>query len=161
MKKNLYDEIKRKKPFSVFDILVYAAIVFIIVGFFLIFIVFRSNDSSDGFKIYVNEKEIFVFYYDTCEYEIKEFDGKIEINVFEEKTFSVLLYPFGNKDFNLISVDAKEKTVKVVDANCSNRKDCDFTPEIKDGAGAIYCVPHALKILPIKSEYKPIRTGGL
>ena len=162
MKKNLYDDVKQRKPFVLIDIAVYAAIVLTVVGFFLAFIIFPKNENSDGFKVFVDEKEIFVFYYDTCDYETKEYGGKIEMQTVEDKkTYVVRIFPRGDQEFNLLYVNAEEKTVKITDANCSNRKDCVYTPEIKSGSGAIYCMPHKLKVLPIKSDYRPIRTGGL
>lgn len=159
---NIYDNVKKRKPFVIYDIVVYAAIVIVSVAFFLGIIVFPANDIAGGFKIVVDEKEIFVFYYADCRYEIKDFDGQITVNLTDgEKKFTVNVLFFESGEHNTLSVNAEEKTVEVVDADCSARKDCVYTPAIKNGSGAIYCMPHKLKILPLRTDYRPIQTGGL
>lgn len=96
------------------------------------------------------------------------YDGKLSI---KDNTYNDLIVLDGDTitiyldktktHFNKIEVDQKQRTAKVIDANCSTSKDCTYTPSLK-GNSAIVCVPHKLKIVSIgKTEATPPVTGGV
>lgn len=161
MKGNIYDKVKNGKTFAAFDLLVYALVILICAGLFLGFVIIPKHDSGNGFIVYYKDEKIFSFYYDDLKYDVEEFDGSVNVeNTDPEKgLYTITVFMGGEKNYNVLSVSAKDKTVKVAEANCSYRKDCVHTPEIKDGSGAIYCLPHGLKILPLKNEYRPVNAG--
>lgn len=161
MKENIYDKVKNGKPFAAFDLLVYALVVLICAGLFLGFVIMSKHDSGNGFTVYYKDEKIFSFYYDDLKYDLAEFDGSIKVENTdpENRLFTITVFTGGEENYNVLSVSAKDKTVKVAEANCSYRKDCVHTPEIKDGTGAIYCLPHGLKILPLKNGYVPVKAG--
>ena len=163
MSVKIYESVKKRKPFGVYDLILYATIVLIAVGLFLGFFVFKSDDGSDGFKVVIDEKEAFVFYYETCYYEIKDSVATITVEVKDDEKglYSVSVYLGDGKDYNVLSVNAEEKTVSITEADCSAKKDCVHTPAINGDSGAIYCMPHKLKVLPLKNGYRPIKTGGV
>ncbi len=56
-----------------------------------------------------------------------------------------------NGGYNVACIDTKERTVKVIEADCGKR-DCVYTAAITDSGGMIYCSPHQLRILPFDFE---------
>ena len=160
---NIYDNVKNRKPFYFYDLIIYTATLILVVGLFLGFVVFNSPENSDGFKIIVNEKEALVFYYESGAYEIKETGEAVSFTIdkAEDGIYFISVFYKDLNEHNIISVNTEEKKVKVSDADCSIRKDCVHTKEIEGDSGAIYCMPHKLKILPLKNGYRPISTGGL
>ncbi|MDY6366971.1 MAG: NusG domain II-containing protein [Clostridia bacterium] len=161
MKTNVYESVKNKKPFGIFDLIIYAAVILVCLSLFLGFVILPAKADSDGFKVLVNEKEVFVFHYSDNSYEINAFDCTVDVDdSLAPKVYTVKI-TLSNDEFNVITVHPDEKTVEVTDADCSAHKDCVHTPAIKGGSGAIYCLPHGLKVLPLKVGYVPIETGGV
>ena len=107
----------------------------------------------------VDGKEVATYLYDG-ELSIKDVSYKDLIVLGEDNTITIYLDQ-SKTHFNKIKVDKKQRTAKVIDANCSTSKDCTFTPALK-GNSAIVCVPHKLKIVAIgKTEATPPVTGGV
>ena len=161
MKNNVYAKVKNGGIFCPADLIIYFATVFFLAALFIAFIILPSNSASDGFVVSVNDKTAFVYEYSSGNYEIKDFDGKIEIDdSATESTFTFTVFS-GEDGYNVIEVSVKNKTVKVVESNCSSKKDCVYTPPLKNGSGAIFCMPHGLKILPLNAKYRNVSTGGV
>ena len=74
-------------------------------------------------------------------------------------TYKITVFTNQEKSgYNVIFIDTKERTEKVIYANCSDRKDCFHSPAIKNN-GTIYCSPHDLLIKPIAQKNSAPITG--
>lgn len=161
MKNNVYSKIKNGKAFSYADLIIYAAVFVVLAALFIAIIIIPSNTVSAGFVVSVNDKDAFIYEYQSGKYEIKDFDGKIEIGGIDtQNTFTFTVFT-GEDGYNVLEVSPKDKTVKVVESNCSSKKDCVYTPPLKNGSGAIFCMPHGVKILPLNLNYRNVSTGGV
>ena len=148
-----------QKLFRWGDVFVYAFTLLIIFSLFLAFVILPSTQKSKGFKVMVDGKEVATYLYDG-ELSIKDASYKDLIVLGEDNTITIYLDQ-SKTHFNKIQVDQKQRTAKVIDANCSTSKDCTYTPALK-GNSAIVCVPHKLKIVAIgKTEATPPVTGGV
>ncbi len=146
---------KTRKAFAKFDLMLYAVLVFLVVLLFLFFVILPKNQTSDGFKVIAYEKQVFCFYYSDKSYTISP-DADITVeNADGVYTITVKL----GEGFNVLQADTVNKTVKVIDANCSLHKDCVYTPALTGNNGGIVCVPHSLQILPITSGVTPPIVG--
>ena len=150
---------KNQKLFNWGDVFVYAFTLLIILSLFLAFVILPSTQKSKGFKVMVDGKEVATYLYDG---ELSIVDSAYQdlIVLGEDNTITVYLDQ-SKTHFNKIQIDQKQRTAKVIDANCSTSKDCTYTPWLK-GNSAIVCVPHKLKIVSIgKTESTPPVTGGV
>ena len=140
---------------------VYIAAIIVLTALFVFFVILPANGNGEGFVVSVNDQTAFIYDYESKKYEIKEFDGYIEMG--DADLNGTFYFTVFTKDggYNVIEVVPNEKTVRVSESNCSSKKDCVFTPAVKNGSGAIFCMPHGLKILPLKEKYRSITTGGL
>ncbi len=146
------ENIKTRKAFGKLDFILYLTLALLLFLLFLFFVILPSRSPAKGFKVTVGETIVFNFYYQDCSYDItdgydvkvKETDGVYEITV---------TTPAG---YNVIQTKPSEGYVKVVDANCSIGKDCVYTAPIKTDGGAIVCLPHDLRVLPIGGTTPPI-----
>jgi hypothetical protein len=151
--------LKKEKAFKRADILVYFALVVLIVALFVFFVFIPSGKTYDGFYISVNGKKVAVYNYGSYSPQIldNEFNDKI---VYDKSNNTITVY-FEEHGYNVIKIDERQKSAKVIDANCSVSKDCVYTPSLK-GDSAIVCVPHKLKISGlVKSTPTPPTTGGV
>ena len=55
-------------------------------------------------------------------------------------------------DYNIIEINKSARSVRITESDCSNRKDCVYSPAITNSAGLIVCSPHRLRILPADYE---------
>ena len=62
--------------------------------------------------------------------------------------YTLTIYTSNDKTgFNVIFINTKESSVKIIESTCSVSKDCVYSPAISN-SGAIYCAPHGIKIIP-------------
>ncbi len=146
---------KARKAFGKFDIMLYISLVLLVTLLFLLFAVLPKKTDGDGFKVFLGEVEVFTFNYSDGSYSVV--DGQ-NISVTEkDEVYSITVKT--EKGFNLIVADKIKKTVEVLDADCSIRKDCVHSPKIKGNDGVIVCVPHELKIMPTDGGFIPPIAG--
>lgn len=148
------------KPFRPLDIVVYSVVLLLVFLLFLFFIILPKTDATKGFTISLDGQKILEFEFDKGITKTHEFIGKIETI---EKDNETIIKVFVNSDyteFNEIKVSLLDKTVDVIESNCSSRKDCVHSPKIDENGGIIACMPHGLKIVSFGSEYIPLSTGG-
>lgn len=159
MKKNLFEDIKISKPFKPFDAIIYLLIIVFIALTFFFFFYLNKPTSNAGFKVLLSGKEILTFQYDNKELNVLE-----TVNYKTENSkggITITLYIDANSsEYNVLSVNYEERSVKITDANCSNSKDCTFFPPISNDNGSIICLPHKLTVLPINGGYVSPIAGG-
>ena len=155
LKKEVVQFIKSNKPFRIYDIIVYAGVLIVLLALFLAFLL-PSGASSNGFEVLLGGERVLSYEYSSDNLTVLEkFNNSVTIN----DDGSITIYTSTDKSaFNTISINKEEKTVKVIDANCSIKKDCVHTPELKGESGAIICLPHGLKIISL-SGYVPPSVG--
>jgi hypothetical protein len=150
--------VRVNKPFTAWDIPVYALTVIAVFLLLLFFVILPSPTQNEGFSLFVNGKKVVDFDYSKNEivFQDANFDGQIEF----DQTSNTITVRQG-EHFNVVKFNSKDKSVKVIDANCSISKDCVHTPELKNGS-AIVCAPHKLKITALgESLSSPPVTGGV
>ena len=146
---------KERKAFGKWDIIIYTLSALTVFALFLFFVILPSSAKSDGFKIVIGDTEVFTFRYSDQVYTVK--DG-FDITVDTDGDFYTITVKTEN-GFNLIRADANEKSVRVLDADCSVGKDCAHSLPLSGDTGAIICVPHDLRVLPLKGGFTPPIAG--
>ena len=141
------DEVRADKGFRLWDILVYGVLALIITAIFLSVFLTRDRGKLEGFQVYAGNEIVYSYSFDDGE--IRRGEGVEAEDT--ERGFKLTVRTDGG-GINVITVDSKNRKVEVTEANCSNRKDCVHTPAIADNSGFIYCLPHAVRILPLNPE---------
>lgn len=149
-------ETKKRTFFTKRDVAVYIILAVVIATLFAAFVIFPRKTESKGFCAYAEGKLLFTYYYESDKTVVTEY-GK---NRTERSGDKIYIYcDEARSGFNELTVDRENKTVKVTDSDCSKTRDCVYEPALKNG-GAIYCVPHKLKITSINGgESVPPITG--
>ena len=150
MSQKKIEQVKKTKYFRLWDILVYGIILLIIASLFLVVFLTGDKTSANGFTIRQANKVVFTYYFDTDSYEYNLTDGVIKIDSQDESSLNFTVYTRDKSGFNKIKVDKVNNSVEVVDADCSLlRKDCVYTPALKDNSSVISCLPHEMYIEPL------------
>jgi hypothetical protein len=159
-KNSIYNDVKNGKPYKRWDILIYLLLAVIIAVVFLSVYLFKNQKPGcTGVEFLYKDQVILVFNFDGSYEEKDGYTGTLEVEKRTDDIYHVTFYFEGNFDkFAKVKISLEEKSCDVLFSNCSNTKDCVYTPEIKDGVGAIVCVPFDFKILPINGEV-PLVTG--
>lgn len=157
-----FRQIKTSKPFKPWDLLLYCLILLLVFALFFAFVIFPADSASDstGFKIILNDKEVFVFDYTAGTFSVEpEFSDVIAVEIISDGVYSVKIYSDKSTGaFNTVLADTTARTVSVSESNCSESKECVHTPSIVNSRGVIICAPHKLKIVPV-TNYRPVVTG--
>ena len=152
------DSIRNGKPFKVWDILIYVCLAVIIAVIFLV--TFAPKSDFTGIKIIIGENVVCTHEFQNSKTEIADgYDGTIAVRKDGDKILIYAYFDDDKSDYNRIRIDTKNKVVSVDESTCSIKKDCVYTKSITDSSGVIICMPHALKILPLSSEYIPPTVG--
>lgn len=150
MSYNKIEQVRKTKYFRLWDILIYGIIALIIAALFLVVFLTSDKSPTNGFTIRQADKVVFTYYFDTdkCEYALA--DGIISIDGQDDKSLKLTVYTADKSGYNKVEVDKVNKSVKVVDADCSLlKKDCVYTPALKDNSSVISCLPHEMYIEPL------------
>lgn len=143
------EQVKNSKWFKPWDALVYGLLAAIIVALILTFVFLGKGGELDGIKISYKGEEIFTYSFSAGEYEILSEDN-IEVLEEGENRLELIFYTDGKGGYNVIEIDKKEKSVKVIESNCSLHKDCVYTRALTATRSVpILCTPHALSIAPL------------
>lgn len=155
MSKESFDCIKTGKPFRLGDLFIYGGILLIILAVFLAVLLPKKNN-SDGFVVYLEDSVVLTYEYDGDKLSVESaFVDRVTISNDE-----ITVYLDESKtEFNTFKIDKNGKSVKMTEANCSIKKDCVHSPALSGGTGAIVCMPHQLKIVPLGDGYIPPTTG--
>ncbi len=152
------EQVKKRKPFALWDLLVYGVIAAVIVILFAVFVFAADNTTITGVRI---EREGTLLYTYTFGsggevvpageglFEEQEKDGVVYVTVYQDTR---------HERYNILEINPNARTVKMHETNCSRHKDCMYMEEISTVSQVIVCVPHGLKILALnaKENYKPI-----
>lgn len=142
---------KKDRFFKIWDILIYGVILLAVAAPFLAVTFGYNRSAPGGVEVYYNNNLAFSYDFDSGEYSvllpqnIAVSDGADELEITfctdggsaEEHT-----------DYNVILIDKLARTVRVTESDCSNRRDCVYTPAITDTSDMITCTPHRLVIMP-------------
>ena len=142
---------KKDRFFKIWDILIYGVILLAVAALFLAVTFGYNRSAPGGVEVYYNNNLAFSYDFDSdvdsvlLTQNIAESDGADELEITfctdggsaEEHT-----------DYNVILIDKSARTVRVTESDCSNRRDCVYTPAITDTSGMITCTPHRLVIMP-------------
>lgn len=134
------------------DAIVYAFLLISIIALFIIFAIAPST-AANGFYVYVQDELVLTVKYG--ESPVVNNDTDKATVVIDGDDYYVY-FNAEKTDYNKITVNADG--AKITDSTCSLSRDCVYEPTIKNG-GAIYCVPHELKIVPITATATPPLTG--
>lgn len=142
-------QLKESKWLRIWDLLVYGIIAVIIVALFLVVFFTRDSAPTEGIKLSYNGVSVFEYDYVSDKYEIKSAEN-IRVDSNSEKKLELTFFTDGKSGYNKILIDKVERSVTVTDADCSTRRDCVYSPAIKDNSSVICCTPHSLTIEPLK-----------
>ena len=135
------DVIKTSKPFKKFDLSLYISVFVIIVVLFLCYNSCGKQKNISAIEISVKGEIVYTYDFSS---------GKSAVyssSVTEEKQGGLLLVTVKTEGgFNLIEIDAEERSARMRDADCSARRDCVHTKAIGRNGGAIVCVPHEVVV---------------
>ena len=147
------------KLFAKKDILVYVFLILFVLILFCTFVIpsmLSKAQSSNGFKVTIDDKTVLTHNYGTNEWNIVE-TWKNRIEIIEDEGNYLIKISFNNS-FNLIFCNEKEHYVKMKDSTCSHSADCKYLPAIYN-SGIIFCAPHNLKVSNLSSNGQPPITG--
>lgn len=144
-------QVKNSKWFRIWDLIIYGVIIAVTVALFLALHFTKDRSQADGIRILYKNKSVFEYYYSNDNYKIIEEDN-IVIEDESATKLTLTFYTDGKSGHNTVVIDKTEKSVKVTDADCSLRKDCVYTPEIRDNSGFISCSPHMMTIQPFNPK---------
>ncbi len=147
-------DLKSRKAFEKKDLILYCLLFVFILSLFLSFIILPRTSSS-GFSIFINDKTVLTHEYGKDFNVNQTYKNRITIENTDEGYYIKITFAEG---YNLIYVNEKDKYVKMQESDCPS-KNCTYMQPIKD-AGAIYCAPRDLKILPLNDKFIPPTTGG-
>lgn len=134
------EQVKSDRGFKIADLFVYGAVLLVVVALFIAVFLVRDDSPLTGIRIYIANEA--VYEYDFSEGQLSCDETRVSV---EEQAGKLILTVSAN-GYNVIEIDKSGK-VKVTSADCGKR-DCVYTPELKDKSGIIYCSPHRLKIVP-------------
>lgn len=134
-------EVKADKGFKIWDLIIYGAIIALVAVLFIVVFATRDTSPLKGIRIYVANEVVYEY-----DFENGEISRKDCVEVEDGEESLTLKVNCGNNRYNTVVI-YKSGSVKVTQANCP-KKDCVYTPEIKDNSGFIHCLSHGLKVLP-------------
>lgn len=138
------EQVKADKGFKIWDLIIYGAVIVIVAVLFITIFAVRDTSPFRGIRVvYVNDV-IYEYDFENGR-EVSRNEKYVEITENDDGKL-ILKVNTGGGDYNVIQIN-KNGSVKMIEANCG-KKDCVYTPELKDNNGIIYCSPHRLKIIP-------------
>ncbi len=158
-KQGFYNQIKSGKIFKRLDVLVFLIALMIIGGIFLgFYLINNKKPQCTGVEFVYNDEVVFTFNFDGT-YQDNGFTGTVKI---DKRTDNVYLLDFyfnqSQTEYTIVKINLEESYADVLYATCSYTQDCSKSPAIRNGEGAIICVPYNFKILPINGN-RPLVTG--
>ena len=145
------------KPFRPLDVFVYLALLIFIVALFLCLVLFNTQKSL-GFTVKLGDNVVLTYKYESSSLVIAD-DFSDFVSFDEENSLITIYTSMDKKEFNVISFDDDDFSVKVIESNCSNTKECVNSPKIL-GSGMIFCAPHDLRVIPLSTKPTTPSVGG-
>lgn len=143
---------KKKKFFSVCDLIVYVVIAVLLLSLFLGVYACNDTKNANGFKVMRGDREILSYTYGVG----LNVNRGYELNVTTDGNKITLNF---NGEYNVLAVDDENMVVKVTDASCKTG-DCISSGELSN-KGVIMCLPNGIKVLPLVEEDEGLIVGFL
>ncbi len=143
------EQVKQDKGFRLFDLIIYGVILVTVAVLFIVIFTTRNTDPLTGIKVYVNSQVAYEYEFGvtaTAQDGIKNEDLQAE----EDGDIIKITIADGN-DLNVLEIDKKAKTVKMIEANCKGRQ-CLYFPVMNDNSDFIYCSPHRVRVEPLMKK---------
>ena len=122
--------------------------IIIISVLFVLFLFAPRKSATNGFLITKHNQTVCSFNYAQKKLTVKQDYTELVTLTETDNGYLITVYTSSDKlGKNVIFVDVKNNTVKVIESTCSISKDCVHSPAISK-SGAIYCAPHGIKIIP-------------
>lgn len=154
---NRLEEVKKRKPFAIWDLLIYGILIAVILLLFGIFVFGGRGKAASGIQVTgLDGKVIYTYEYGKEKGEISK-DWKTRIEEKEEDgVLLVTIYHDDAKEkFSLLAIDSGEKTAVMRDATCP-RKDCVHSWGISSERDIIVCMSYKIKVCAFGSEREDI-----
>ncbi|MDE6274755.1 MAG: NusG domain II-containing protein [Clostridiales bacterium] len=151
------EQVKKRKPFALWDLVVYGALAALIVVLFAVFVFTADKTPLTGVKIEREGNILYTYTFGTGSEIAPAGAGLVEERS-DDNLVYVTVYRDGEKGkYNTLVIDTEKRTIKMHETNCSIHQDCMYMTEISAVNGVIICVPHGLKItaLNAKEEFRP------
>ena len=149
------EEIKNRKPFAVWDLLVYGILVAVIIILFAVF-VFGGKNTAKGIEVLYGNERIYTYEYGKGGTVSAGWEAQIEEREDGETLLVTVKTGGDGSAYNVIAIDLKNKVATMRDANCyhkgSYHKGCVHMPDITSENGVIVCVPHGLKVIAFGAQ---------
>ncbi len=145
-------QVKQGKWFRVWDLIIYGAVIALLIALFLAVFLTRDKTPANGVRLYYKGEAVCEYDYKTDKLNIIKADN-IQVEENGEELLHFTFYTDGKSGFNKVEINKKEKSVTVIDADCSLRKDCVYSPAITNNSSYISCPPHNFTIEPITRAY--------
>ena len=144
------EQVKKDRGFKLFDLIIYGAVAALVVALFLGVFLTRDTSPLSGIRIYYDNTVIY-------EYVFEESEGGANgetlradcVEDVKSEGDGVTLKISVEGGYNTVLINTAARTAEVIDADCSNRRDCVYSPALSDNSSFICCVPHKLKIEPL------------
>ena len=139
-------QVKADKGFRIWDLILYGVITVLVVVLFIVIFTTSDTGSLTGVRITVKAQVVF-------EYEFgNDSPQHVSDGVTVEKDGDKITVTIQiDDDKNVVFIDTKKNTVKMIDANCKG-KQCMYFAEMNDNSDFIYCSPHGLKVEPLYKD---------
>lgn len=145
------EEIKKRKPFALWDLLVYGILLVVILILFAVFVFGGGGEKANGIEVTVDGETIYTYTFGEGGASAEGWSSRIEERVEDETVFVKIFFGEEKQEYNEIKIDPANRTAVMNDANCSRGKDC-MLMQISDESGVIICLPHKLKICALGGE---------
>ncbi len=147
-------EVKARKPFSPWDLILYVPLAALTVLLFVWFAL-PPRGKIEGIELCYREEVVYRYSFAEGGKAATGWEEKISLK--EEGDYAVITLYLGNdgREFNQITVDLKGRTAKMTDSDCDGfawRRECVASGEISTGKGIIVCMPHRLQVRAIGGE---------
>ena len=149
--------ISKNKVFEIKDLFIYGfLLLFILILFLCTF--FSCKTSNNGFTVTINGTNIITHEYGKNFEVSKEWTNKVTISQTQDGYLIKILSQDGG--FNTLLCNDKNNSVKMLDSDCPSGN-CKYMGELTN-AGAIYCAPRDLKIVPLinNGDLPPVIGGA-
>lgn len=144
----IFNQVKKDRGFKPSDLIIYVVVLILIgTSFWLSYALFPTNEMH-GFEVLYKNVRVFLYDFERDEYKIEDSDC-IQVLDSNDEELTVKFSVYDGDGYNLIYVKKTKRSVSVIEADCSTRKDCVFAAAITNCSQTIICTPHDLIILPI------------
>lgn len=141
------EQVKRDKGFKLPDLIIYIVTAALVAVLFILVFSTRNTDPLSGVRAYIAAEVVFEYDFENA----PTYDGE-RVEIKESGNILTATVKTGENDYNVMEIDKKARTVKVVEANCRGQQ-CVYMGTVKDNSGFIRCDAHRLRIEPYTRNF--------